>query len=33
MVVDNWCIFVFGLLVQLGIFGVAFVGFGLVGEY
>lgn len=30
---ENWRIFVPGLLVQLGIFGAAFVGFGLVGEW
>jgi ABC-2 type transport system permease protein len=30
---DNWRIFVPGLLVQLGIFGAAFVGFGLIAEY
>jgi ABC-2 type transport system permease protein len=30
---DEWQIFVPGLLVQLGIFGAAFVGFGLVAEY
>lgn len=29
----NWRIFVPGLLVQLGIFGAAFVGFGLIAEY
>lgn len=29
----NWHIFVPGLLIQLGIFGAAFVGFGLVAEY
>ncbi|HMA45647.1 MAG TPA: ABC transporter permease [Frankiaceae bacterium] len=30
---DAWQVFVPGLLVQLGIFGAAFVGFGLVAEY
>src|SRR3954454_6213899 len=30
---DAWQIFVPGLLVQLGIFGAAFVGFGLIAEY
>jgi len=30
---DSWQIFVPGLLVQLGIFGAAFVGFGLVAEW
>jgi ABC-2 type transport system permease protein len=30
---DAWQIFVPGLLVQLGIFGAAFVGFGLISEY
>jgi ABC-2 type transport system permease protein len=30
---DEWQIFVPGLLVQLGIFGAAFVGFGLIAEY
>jgi ABC-2 type transport system permease protein len=30
---DPWQVFVPGLLVQLGIFGAAFVGFGLVAEY
>ena len=30
---DAWQIFVPGLLVQLGIFGAAFVGFGLIHEY
>ncbi len=30
---DAWQIFVPGLLVQLGIFGSAFVGFGLISEY
>ena len=30
---DEWQIFVPGLLVQLGIFGAAFVGFGLIHEY
>jgi ABC-2 type transport system permease protein len=30
---DNWRIFVPGLLVQLGLFGAAFVGFGLVAEW
>jgi ABC-2 type transport system permease protein len=30
---DNWRIFVPGLLVQLGMFGAAFVGFGLIAEY
>jgi ABC-2 type transport system permease protein len=30
---NNWRIFVPGLLVQLGIFGAAFVGFGLIAEY
>ena len=30
---DEWQIFVPGLLVQLGMFGAAFVGFGLVAEY
>ena len=30
---DNWRIFVPGLLVQLGIFGSSFVGFGLIAEY
>src|SRR5258708_33816600 len=30
---DNWRIFVPGLLVQLGMFGAAFVGFGLIPEY
>jgi ABC-2 type transport system permease protein len=29
---DAWQVFVPGLLVQLGIFGAAFVGFGLIGE-
>lgn len=30
---DAWQIFVPGLLVQLGIFGASFVGFGLIAEY
>lgn len=30
---DEWQVFVPGLLVQLGMFGAAFVGFGLVAEY
>jgi ABC-2 type transport system permease protein len=30
---DAWQIFVPGLLVQLGLFGAAFVGFGLIAEY
>jgi ABC-2 type transport system permease protein len=30
---DAWKIFVPGLLVQLGIFGASFVGFGLIAEY
>jgi ABC-2 type transport system permease protein len=30
---DEWQIFVPGILVQLGLFGAAFVGFGLVEEY
>jgi ABC-2 type transport system permease protein len=30
---DEWQIFVPGLLVQLGLFGAAFVGFGLIAEY
>ena len=30
---NEWQIFVPGLLVQLGIFGAAFVGFGLIAEY
>jgi ABC-2 type transport system permease protein len=30
---DEWQIFVPGLLVQLGLFGAAFVGFGLISEY
>jgi len=30
---DAWQVFVPGLLVQLGIFGAAFVGFGLIAEY
>lgn len=30
---DAWQVFVPGLLVQLGLFGAAFVGFGLVAEY
>lgn len=30
---DAWQVFVPGLLVQLGMFGAAFVGFGLVAEY
>jgi ABC-2 type transport system permease protein len=30
---DEWQIFVPGLLVQLGMFGAAFVGFGLIQEY
>lgn len=30
---DSWQVFIPGLLVQLGIFGAAFVGFGLVAEY
>jgi ABC-2 type transport system permease protein len=30
---DEWQIFVPGLLVQLGIFGAAFVGFGLIAEW
>jgi len=30
---DNWRIFVPGLMVQLGIFGSSFVGFGLIAEY
>jgi ABC-2 type transport system permease protein len=30
---DNWQIFVPGLLVQLGLFGAVFVGFGLIDEY
>src|SRR4051794_41948687 len=30
---DAWQIFVPGLLVQLGIFGAAFVGFGLIAEW
>lgn len=30
---DSWQVFVPGLLVQLGMFGAIFVGFGLIGEY
>ncbi|WP_020574076.1 ABC transporter permease [Actinopolymorpha alba] len=30
---DAWQVFVPGLLVQLGLFGAAFVGFGLIAEY